>query len=261
MNEFKNANNETSEENDMNNTIISDIFVTVFTKKTENEQLNQNLLKKRAEILEELEIHSEPSGADNFWLFYESYTFPKEEHDRIKAITDKYSTELVHVEMNCLYDYVKRGTITLDTRVRVSDPCYDMGTWCAGSLENVLPGTYNCFCQNTGEGRVAAIKVVHEKYDPEEHEPDELQDIDVGVDSGECGIYDEDYFAKNCKDKEWYESTFVRRDAMPLDDKAFISSSGYGDGSYECFAARNPEGKIVAIKILFISFEEDEEEE
>ncbi|EGC04023.1 DUF4241 domain-containing protein [Ruminococcus albus] len=185
----------------------------------------------------------------------------KEEHDRIKAITDKYSTEPVHVEMNCLYDYVKRGTITLDTRVRVSDPCYDMGTWCAGSLENVLPGTYNCFCQNTGEGRVAAIKVVHEKYAPEEYEPDELQNIDVGVDSGECGIYDEDYFAKKCKDKEWYESTFVQRGAAPLDDKAFISSSGYGDGSYECFVARNPEGKIVAIKILFISFEEDEEEE
>ncbi len=60
MNEFKNG---TSEIN-MSNTIISDIFVTVFTKKTEDEKLNQNLLKKRAEILEELGIYSEPSGAE-----------------------------------------------------------------------------------------------------------------------------------------------------------------------------------------------------
>jgi len=29
----------------------------------------------------------------------------------------------------------------------------------------------------------------------------------------------------------------------------------------QAFVARNPEGKIAAIKILFISFEEDEEEE
>ena len=89
MNEFKNG---TSKIN-MSNTVISDISVTIFSKKTEDEQLNQNLLKKRSEILEELEIHSEPSGADNFWLFYEEYAFQKEEHDRIKAITDKYSTE------------------------------------------------------------------------------------------------------------------------------------------------------------------------
>ena len=62
MNELKNG---TSKIN-MSNTAISDISVTIFSKKTEDDQLNQNLLKKRAEILEELGIHSElPSGASN----------------------------------------------------------------------------------------------------------------------------------------------------------------------------------------------------
>ena len=265
MKEFKNANNGTSEKNNINGTIISDIIVTIFSSKKENSSLNQEMIKRRAEIIEDLGIHSEPSGGDNFWLFYENYNFSKKEHDKIKAIVDKYSSEhyfneLVHIDMNCLYDYTESGTITLGTRVRISDPCYDMDTWCAGSLENVLPGTYNCFVQKTGEGRVAGIKIVHEEYDPEEYEPDELQNIDVGVDSGECGIYDEEYFAKNCKDQDWYESTYVLRDGMPLDDKAFISSSGYGDGSYECFVARNSEDKIVAIKIVFIDFEDDEED-
>jgi len=149
MNEFKNG---TSKIN-MSNTVISDISVTIFSKKTEDDQLNQNLLKKRAEILEELGIYSEPSGTDNFWLFYESYTFPKEEHDRIKAITDKYSSEPVHVEMNCLYDYIKRGTITLDTRVRVSDPVMTWGPGVQEVLKMFFPEHITAFVriQERGE--------------------------------------------------------------------------------------------------------------
>ena len=161
-----------------------------------------------------------------------------------------YSNEHVNIEMNCLYDYNETGTITLDTRARISDPCYYMESRCARSLD-VLPGTYKCFCQRTGDGRVAAIKVVHEEYDPEvEYEPNGLQNIDIEVNSGKCGIYDEDYFAKNCKNIEWFKSTFVQRDVMLLDDKAFISSPG--DGSYECSVVRNSEDKIVAIKITFL---------
>ena len=249
-------------------TIITDIKVTIFARETDIASKNQKRIEERNEILTELGFKDYPAltGEDDFWLFYERYTFPKEDHDRIKAIVDRhedsrYKNNSVTVSMDCLYAYEEVGTISLNSRVRISDPCYDMDTWCAGSLENVLPGTYRCFYQRTGEGRVAAIKVTHEDYSSEEYEPDELQNIDVGVDSGECGIYDEDYFAKNCKDKEWYESTFVQRDAMPLDDKAFISSSGYGDGSYDCFVARNSEGKIIAIRITFISFEDEDEGE
>lgn len=242
--------------------IISDITVTIYAKKQDSQ--NENLIKQRAEILKELGITSETSGTDDFWLFYERYDFPKDEYARIKSVTDKYSNYSigqVNVSMDCLFDYEEKGSITLSSNVRVSDPCYDMDTWCAGSLENVLPGTYNCFYQRTGEGRVAAIKAVHEEYDPTEYEPMEIQNIDVGVDSGECGIYDEDYFAKNCKDEEWYQSTFVPGDAILLDNKAFISSSGYGDGSYICkVARRKSDGYIVSIGIIFISFDEDEEE-
>lgn len=55
--------------------------------------------------------------------------------------------------------------------------------------------------------RIAAIEVRHE--DHQNVDPLEVQDIDVGVDSGQCGIYDFDYFAENRKDKngedEWYD--------------------------------------------------------
>lgn len=39
----------------------------------------------------------------------------------------------------------------------------------------------------------------------------------------------------------------------------FVSSSGWGDGSYTCYTARDNEGRIIAIKVSFL-WEEDEEE-
>ena len=103
------------------------------------------------------------------------------------------------------------GTIELGDKVRVSDPCYDMDTWCAGTLENVLSGIYQCFYQKVDTGdwgnRVASIEVRHENY--LNIDSTELQNIDVGVDSGQAGIYDLDYFAKNREDKDgedaWYD--------------------------------------------------------
>ena len=109
-----------------------------------------------------------------------------------------------------LFDKETVGTIDLNTKVRVSDPCYDVNTWCAGTLENVMPGTYKCYSQDVDTGdwgiRVASIEVRHEDY--LDIEPTELQNIDVGVDSGQAGIYDFDYFVKNRKDingeDAWY---------------------------------------------------------
>lgn len=37
-----------------------------------------------------------------------------------------------------------------------------------------------------------------------------------------------------------------------LDNRCCIASSGYGDGSYDCYVARDPEGKIVAATLKFI---------
>ena len=102
-------------------------------------------------------------------------------------------------------------TITLGNAVRISDPCYDIDTWCAGTLENVLAGIYQCFFQRSNEGdwgiRIANIEVRHKDY--LDVEPTELQDIDVGVDSGQCGIYDLPYLIEARKDQdgedEWYD--------------------------------------------------------
>lgn len=230
------------------------------------------------------------------------------------------------------------GVITLGSRVQVSDPCYEVDCWCAGTLENVLPGRYNCKivrCHDDYEQdkpgmfeRVRSLMICHEDY---VRKPREHVAFEVGVDSGQAGFYDFDYYTQYHKggkfrhcEEEWYdrvcESTLKRfsnphficeadyiRNVMGasfmllpqieaaeaagtistelaqelrntylraycdyakermacwptiqvgyagiLDDKCCVASSGYGDGGYGCYVARNDAGQIVAAKIIFI---------
>lgn len=201
--------------------------------------------------------------------------------------------------------------IKLGNKVMVSDPCYGLDTWCQGVLENVLPGTYNCKVEYSDEGvfgkRVAAIEVVNENCDGIiVFEP---EDFEVGVDSGQAGIFDYEYYAKyhsDCKershvDDDWYDRVCeltcrsvvnpnyeefkweATEDLMEkyeaykrsgkswrytqqltadqIDELGFVSSSGFGDGSYTCWTARDEDNRIIAIRIEYITEDEYEEEE
>ena len=201
-----------------------------------------------------------------------------------------------------------KAIIKLGSKVMVSDPCYGLGTWCQGVLENVLPGNYKCDVEYSDDGdwgeRVSAIEVVHENYDrPVEFEPESFE---VGVDSGQAGIFDYDYYVKyhddcdirphvddnwydricdltcvnvknpNYEEFDWDEDDAYNRyreytktekcwpyiqklTASPIDGLGFVSSSGFGDGGYTCWTARNDDGYIIAIRIEFITEDCDEE--
>lgn len=43
---------------------------------------------------------------------------------------------------------------------------------------------------------------------------------------------------------------------LSTDKHSVVSSSGYGDGSYDCYVARNEQGQIIAIRINYITAEE-----
>lgn len=159
--------------------------------------------------------------------------------------------------------------IRLGNKVMVSDPCYELGTWCQGVLDNVLPGTYDCEVEYSDEGawgeRVAAIEVVHQDCGISAYEAEHFT---VGVDSGQAGIFDYDYYAQYHTDDEcdddWYDRvcdiTLAEESAGAIDELGLVSSSGYGDGSYTCYTSRDRNGYIVAIRIEYI-VEEDEEDE
>lgn len=108
------------------------------------------------------------------------------------------------------------GTCILGEEVRISDPCYSLDVWCAGTLSNVLAGEFVCFLQQAVTGkdyydmddiRVAKIEVRHKDY--LDINPTELTDIHVGVDSGQAGIFDLAYYKRYHSNTEindaWYK--------------------------------------------------------
>lgn len=110
-----------------------------------------------------------------------------------------------------------KGTIRLGSKVMVSDPCYGLNTWCQGVLENVLPGDYECQVEHSDEGdwgkRVSAIEVTHIDYKGKPIESIDPQDFEVGVDSGQAGIFDYEYYTQYHSDfnerphvkDDWYD--------------------------------------------------------
>ena len=49
--------------------------------------------------------------------------------------------------------------------------------------------------------------------------------------------------------------------ASDMDGKCLVSSAGYGDGCYDCYVAENDDGKIIAIEVVFIGDEVEDEDE
>lgn len=155
--------------------------------------------------------------------------------------------------------------INLGNKVIVSDPCYKLGTWCQGVINNVKPGIWSYECRHErSEGRVAELIVRHQ--DHPDAEPTKLMGFEVGVDSGTAGIFDYDYYYEHHYpklDEDWYHSNVcdqIYDREYITDGKGVWSESGWGDGSYECYVSIfNKE--IVAIKIVFINFDIDDEEE
>lgn len=155
--------------------------------------------------------------------------------------------------------------IKLGTRTLISDPCYDKDTWCAGEV-NTLPGEY-IVQEIVEKGKYPILKgvfVVHYsqygKLDFDDCYEDSL--IDVGVDSGECGIYDSEKYPVNgidCDDSKFEEDRVVYR--TPDGDWGVTAGNFGGDGSYKAYLHRNRDGQVDAIHLDFSMDDYDEDEE
>lgn len=211
-------------------------------------------------------------------------------------------------------------------KLRVTDPCYDKDTWCAGVLENVLPGEWQAEAIVASDsvtrwgGRIAELCIWHKDYIGK-IDAHELTDVDVGVDSGQAGFFDEQFYpegestgeygdlntfyGKVCdgtagprferevlmhdkSELERFEALYTSWGTKPKEEIDEIirqlseskkieryhnylgianvgfgvaTSSGYGDGGYDCYVGRNKEGQIVAAKIVFIDLNEEDEDE
>ena len=173
----------------------------------------------------------------------------------------------------------------LGSEVVVSDPCYDIPTWCQAIVSNVLPGTYVPEVDYSDERdwgvRVSNLSATHKDFfdKPGLIEWSEHPAV-IGVDSGQCGIFDKRYyrddkhsesygidklFGDDWSEKDgddWYQRMCTltsNEGACGSSPDGIVSTSGYGDGSYTLLIGKI-EDQVVAFHIVYIGSEEDDDD-
>ena len=174
--------------------------------------------------------------------------------------------------------------ILLTDIVMVSDPCYTEPTWCQVKLKNVKPGYYNVFSKSHDAGdwgvRQSMLMAIHEDFVVGKRLKWEEHPGEVGVDSGQAGIFNYDAyrkddevenipdgdgdssffgidFSKHDGDK-WYQkicSYTLGEKGWGAYDKGVVSRSGFGDGGYRLYVAKHY-GRVIAMCIDFAVEEE-----
>ena len=156
------------------------------------------------------------------------------------------------------------GSIELSGKVIISDPCYDRSVWCMATDVAVKPGKYVIYIAMKDEKefgmRVAALMAVHTDHIQSIKKDWEPYGCCVGVDSGQCGIFDDTVYPADEKSGGEYDdenSFYGECCKLTLGDdqsgilgsgKGVVSSSGYGDGSYELLCQYH-EGERVALMV------------
>lgn len=103
--------------------------------------------------------------------------------------------------------------------VRISDPCYDKKTWCAGKITDVLNGTWKAQVikkseeyeyvgevQDWAKGKTFhnhrnVLIAVHSTFDKSIHtDKRKITEFHGGMDAGMAGIFDNKFYQKNYKE-------------------------------------------------------------
>jgi hypothetical protein len=175
---------------------------------------------------------------------------------------------------------IKSGAVVL------SDPCYELGTWCQGLFFNVKNGEWIGEAEHVESygRRVSVLISYHKDYPTTADEIMQngiLLPFEGGVDSGQFGHFDHEGYRKDetiqgvarictdpehiiCEDEPWYSICCDRTlagDGFGVIPLGVVSSSGWGDGVYNTYAVRNDEGQYVGFATFFITDEDDEEDD
>ena len=166
---------------------------------------------------------------------------------------------------------IKLGTFNVtEDKIIVADPSYDYGDDETLLLKKVLSGKYFASIKATNLkdcGQiVTSLKICHSDYKNSDLKFEHFGFI--AVDSGQAGFFDKNYFVKNqggeVGDTETLYGltcsiTSSPKQAGVIHKKGVVSASGFGDGCYNVFVAKNLTNKIVSAYIEFISKSELEE--
>jgi len=145
--------------------------------------------------------------------------------------------------------------------INVGDPCYG-----GDRRLTAMNGRWQGFVEYSDEGswgtRVAVLLARHADYNNFLSNLEE--DGGLGVDSGQMSVVDND-IAADCGEglyDDICKATLAKESAglvSALDDEHSIhgvaSSTGFGDGFYPLFVAKNDDGEAIAVKVVFIDDE------
>lgn len=156
--------------------------------------------------------------------------------------------------------------IYLSKEVYLTDPCYDITTWCQDLLKNVKEGKwlvdyeYNEYKDGTKQEVI--LSLAHEDYGMTIFNDfyDKIEDSCVlGVDSGTIGVFNKNYYEKyhfkNDIDNNWYEKNICSnansliRGANITDNEGVWVNTSYGDGEYSANLYIK-DGEICGIEII-----------
>lgn len=151
------------------------------------------------------------------------------------------------------------GAIQFGPEIDITDPCYNRDVWCRMNDVKIVPGDYTCvaFIKDEGEwgNRVATAGIYLNGIMPKVTSMTRIGDI--GVDAGLAGFFEK---KKDFTNDEWSEFCDLFNDSKGPDVllkehgviHGFCTSSGYGDGGYDVYAATNAKGDIVALELRFL---------
>jgi hypothetical protein len=139
----------------------------------------------------------------------------------------------------------------------VTDPCYQRSTLCQGVIDQARPGTWMVDVVESRHGRIALLEVQHKGYSgPLLWLPCPFE---VGVDSGQAGIFDEARYPTGETGQYGDSDSFygkaceitLSEDGAGCMEFGAVSQSGFGDGSYTAYVARD-RGEAVGVRVVFV---------
>ena len=153
----------------------------------------------------------------------------------------------------------RRGTLKLGEAVIISDPSMDYEPKWTHKVP-ILQGEYKAVKRVIRDEKykvISAIYIYHESITAEEMENLDLLQHglkDILVESGLCGIYSENFYAKMVRDGTWTQLCCdIKTGQTKTYREAVIASSGYGDGLYNAyFHYTDAKNRINGILITFI---------
>lgn len=159
-------------------------------------------------------------------------------------------------------------------KVLVTDPCYDKPYYdendhCSLVVSNVKNGEWKAYVEYE-MGRVSSLRIRYGDPNYRGRLASSTPMTLIGkalVDSGQCGFYDLAEYPNDSGDY-YDEKSFYRNvcDQVGLGERAAtfkngaFSMSGCGDGGYNVYQQTNTKGEVVALDLLYMEDEEDEDE-